>query len=68
MPDYTAEIAQIDATLNSGVKSIEVDGTKSNIDTAALERRRRWLVANNTGAGDVGSTRPVVSRIRLDHE
>lgn len=60
MADHSTEIERIQTILASGAKSIDVDGTRTQIDHAALRSRLRELQAQD----DVHrGKRPVVSRI-----
>lgn len=46
--DRSQEIADIDAILNSGATSIEIDGQKVAVDHDALRKRRAELVSEDS--------------------
>ena len=48
MPDYTAEIEQIEKVLNEGLKSAVVDGVTVNYDLGHLRKRLNELRRLNT--------------------
>ncbi len=57
-----AELAAIEAKLSSGVTEVVVNGTKTVIDPAALERRAAFLRSQITSTK---AKRPVASSIEL---
>lgn len=63
MPDNSAEIANLEAILNSGAKSVTTDGLTTEFDLAAIRLRRDELVRQQTG--DLKMIRPRTSNLYL---
>jgi len=51
MPDNSAEIAEIELMLNSGISETQVGQTKTKVDTKSLERRLAYLRATDDTLG-----------------
>lgn len=62
--DYTAEIAEIEAILNSGVTETQEDGQLVRFDHRELRRRLRELKLKN---GDIKPRRRIRT-IRMDQQ
>ena len=62
MADNSARIAEIRATLQSGVRSSSVDGMSMSLDLESLRRELRRLEAED---GTAQTRRPVASSIYL---
>ena len=63
MPDHTAEIARIDALLNTGLKTVVIDGITQAIDVPSLRKRRRELLRSNTATR---KRRPFLVNLNLE--
>jgi len=62
MPDNTRRIAELEAILQSGARSVSVDGVSTQIDLDAIRRERDRLVeADDTR----GNERPTVCGINF---
>ena len=62
MPDNSAKIAEIRATLESGVSSSSIDGISTSIDRESLRRELRRLEAEDDSNRN---RRPVAASIDL---
>jgi len=60
--DHSKRIAEIDAILQSGARSVSTDGLSISYDFEALERERRQLLAEDEANR---MRRPVASNIYL---
>jgi hypothetical protein len=53
MPDNSVKIAKLDAILQSGVRTVSVDGVTTSIDLDAVRKERDRLIADdNSRAND----------------
>lgn len=64
MPDYSTEIAQIEALLNSGAKKVSVDGQTVEVDHGVLQKRLTYLRANDSST-EQADKRPRSAQINL---
>lgn len=62
MPDYSVEIAAIEAQLSEGAKRVRTDGVEVEYDIAALERRLAYLRRMND---DTVLVRPRIATVDL---
>jgi hypothetical protein len=65
MPDYSVEIAALEAILNSGAQSISTDGLSTTYDLAQVRKRLAELKAKDDATIASGNSRPRIARIRL---
>lgn len=62
MPDNTARIAELDEILESGARSVSVDGVSTALDLEMIRRERdRLIAADDTRRSD----RPTVCGVNL---
>ena len=65
MPDYSTEIAELEAILNGSIDSVSVDGTSTHVDLDAARKRLAELRAKDTLSIAAGSVRPRVVGLNL---
>lgn len=65
MANYQTEIQALEAVLNAGASSVQVDGMATRYDLAEVRKRLAELKALDDAAIDAGRVRPVVARIYL---
>ena len=66
MPDYTVEIEELEALLNSAETQTTVDGTSSRVDLKEARRRLEYLKRNHVGPeGERRMVRPTIIQARL---
>ena len=66
MADYSAEIAQIETILNSGTRSVSVDGMSTAYDHDSLRKRLAELRALDDSTLAAGKARPKNATIKLN--
>lgn len=66
MADNTAQIAAIEAILNSGTSSISTDGLSTSYNLAELRKRLAELKAEDDDTIAAGRVRPRTARIKLN--
>lgn len=66
MPDYSAEIAELEAIVNSGVDETTVDGTRTKANLEYARKRLAELRALDTDSIQARMVRPRSMAIRLD--
>lgn len=65
MPDYSVEIAALEAILNSGAQSVSTDGLSMSYDLEQVRKRLAELQAQDDATIAAGKSRPTFARIRL---
>jgi hypothetical protein len=66
MPDYSAEIAELEEIVNSSVDQTAVDGTSTKVNLEHARKRLAELRALDPDSIQAGRVRPRAMRIRLD--
>lgn len=66
MADYSTEIANIEAILNSGTSSVSVDGMSTSLNHDSLRKRLAELRQLDDATQQSGSVRPRNATIKLN--
>ena len=65
MPDNTAQIAEIDEVLNSGMSKHASDGQVIEFNEAQLRRQRDYLIRTDTSGTYTGQARSKALKVNL---
>lgn len=66
MPDYSQEIAAIEAILNAGTSSVSIDGMSASYNFEQLRKRLAELKALDDATVSASKVRPRNAKIKLN--